>query len=78
VTDKTPHRNVAVALVLIATYAVPAFFIDPQTMLDIISVPMLVFGGWAFTSSSWRHGRLSRLESKAALLWGCLASSCFS
>jgi len=46
VTDKTPHRNVAVALVLIATYAVPALFIDPQTMLDIISVPMLVFGGW--------------------------------
>lgn len=44
--EQRPTRNVAVALVLTATYVIPALFVEPQTMLDIISVPMLVFGGW--------------------------------
>lgn len=44
--DNRPSRNIAVALVLIAVYAIPALFVEPQTMLDVISVPMLVFGGW--------------------------------
>ena len=56
-TDKRPSRNIAVALVLIATYTIPALFIEPQTMLDIISVPMLVFGGWGLCilfMETWR------------------------
>lgn len=68
-TDKRPSRNLAVALVLIATYAIPALFIEPQTMLDIISVPMLVFGGWGLCIlfvETWR-AFISGEQGRAAL-----------
>lgn len=37
-------RNISVALVLILLYLVPAIWIPGQTMLDIVSWPMLAFG----------------------------------
>lgn len=39
-------RNLAVVIVLAIAYTIPAIWISPGSMLDIISVPMLVFGLW--------------------------------
>lgn len=43
-TDNSRVRNWAVLLILALVYTIPAFFIKPSLMLDIVSVPMLVFG----------------------------------
>lgn len=45
--DQNSLRNVAVLIVLALVYIVPALFIPSQAMLDIVSVPMLVFGAYA-------------------------------
>lgn len=55
--SKSPTRNLAIVSVLIALYVVPALFLSPQTMLDIISVPMLVFGMYGLyllSPETWR------------------------
>ncbi len=46
-TDNSRVRNLAFVLVLVILYAIPGYFLPPSTMLDIISVPMLVFGLYA-------------------------------
>lgn len=45
-TDNSRVRNLAIILALAIAYTVPAIFLSPQNMLDIVSVPMLVFGLW--------------------------------
>lgn len=47
-TENPRVRNLAVLLVFCIVYTIPALFIAPMTMADIISVPMLIFGGYAF------------------------------
>lgn len=41
-------RNISVAVVLFLIYLVPAFWFSGQTMLDIVSIPMLFFGLYLF------------------------------
>lgn len=46
-TEPSRVRNLAVLLVLIAVYTIPAIFVPASIMLDVVSVPMLVFGAFA-------------------------------
>lgn len=41
-------RNISVASILMAIYAVPAIWVSGQTMLDIVSIPMLAYGLYLF------------------------------
>lgn len=47
-TDNSRVRNLAFVLVLALIYIIPALFLSPHSMLDIVSVPMLVFGLYGF------------------------------
>lgn len=42
--DNSRVRNVSVLIVLSLVYAIPAIWVPGQTMLDIVSWPMLFFG----------------------------------
>lgn len=56
-TENHRVRNLAFLLVFCVVYTIPALFIAPMTMADIISVPMLIFGGYALyllTEETWR------------------------
>lgn len=67
--DHFRYRNLAVALVIVIAYTVPALFLSPQTMLDIVSVPMLVFGLWSaavMVNEAW-EAFWSGDQSRAAL-----------
>lgn len=65
-TEPSRVRNLAVALVIIAIYTALAIFIPAPTMLDIVSVPMLVFGAYGLYllfPESWEafwHGERDR------------------
>ncbi len=43
-TEEPRVSNWAILAVLVLAYVIPSFFIKPNMMLDIVSVPMLVFG----------------------------------
>ena len=47
-TEPSRVRNLAVLLVLVILYIAVRIFVAPQTMADIVSVPMLVFGAYGF------------------------------
>lgn len=42
--DNSRVRNLSILIVLGLIYTIPALFLTPHLMLDIISVPMLVYG----------------------------------
>lgn len=41
-------QNIAVLIVLTLIYLIPAFFLSNDATLDLVSVPLLIFGMWSF------------------------------
>lgn len=46
-TDHPRIRNLAMLIVLVLIYIIPAFFVSPDRMLDLASGPMMVFAIYA-------------------------------
>lgn len=83
VTEPSRVRNLAVLLVLVIVYIAIRIFVPPQSMADIVSVPMLLFGlfglylllpeTWAALWAGERDRRSLGLYGLAALLISVVA-----
>lgn len=72
-TDHPRLRNLAVLIVLVLIYVIPAYFIDNRLMLDIVSGPMLLFGVYALfiiAREAWSAFWEGRTDRTAYALFG--------
>lgn len=66
-------RNLAVLLVLVLIYAIPAIFVSPNHMMDLASGPMMIFAIYALfliTPEAWDAYWEGRSDRTAYALFG--------
>jgi len=76
VTEHSTFRNWAAVIVLALVYIIPALFVSPQHMLDILSIPMLVSGGYGIcliASETWKAFKSGDQSRSALGLFGIFA-----
>lgn len=75
-TEPSRVRNLAVLITLVIAFAVPAFFIPQERMLDIVSGLMFLFGVLGFyfiASASWEAFWSGRRDRASLALYGLSA-----